>query len=275
MLTCLLGENKINLFDNKYDKNQLKKWAEKDILICEVCGKPYEYCHGKVKMPYFRHKDKQECFDLYSEQETQEHIKGKIDLYNWLLQQKQITEVILEGWIPYTKQRPDIMFKYNGKQHVIEYQCTPISGEYYERHELYKASDIKDIWVLGTLKYFQMYHDGNGNKRVSEIEKNTPYYYDTEQNMFFHRDIKIPNRMNKKTYNLIGKDFTLYDECKQNVATIKDSYVDYEDRYVENWNWHRRHLPKTSLKRCYNANYSRAYCRKINEMKLGGNKWLE
>ena len=72
MLTCLLGENKINLFDNKYDKNQLKKWAEKDILICEVCGKPYEYCHGKVKMPYFRHKDKQECFDLYSEQETQE-----------------------------------------------------------------------------------------------------------------------------------------------------------------------------------------------------------
>lgn len=93
--------------------------------------------------------------------------------------------------------------------------------------------------------------------------------------MFFHRDIKIPNRMNKKTYNLIGKDFTLYDKCKQNVATIKDSYVDYEDRYVENWNWYRRHLPKTSLKRCYNANYSRAYCRKINEMKLGGNKWLE
>ena len=166
MLTCLIGDNKINLVENKYEKEELKKWSSKRILKCPICGKDYEYCHGKVKMPYFRHKDKEECNYLYSESETQEHLQGKTDLYNWLLKQPNVTKVELEAYIPETKQRPDIMFEWNGQICVIEYQCTPIASEYYERHELYEACGIKDIWVCGADKYFQYYHSGNGVKQI-------------------------------------------------------------------------------------------------------------
>ena len=270
MLSCLVGEKRINLFDKKYDKLQLKKWADKNILICPACNKPYEYCHGVVKTPYFRHKDKQECIDLYSETETQEHLRGKMDIYNWLIQQEPITDVELEGWLPLTKQRPDIMFKCNGEQYVIEYQCTPISTEYHERHELYQASGIKDVWILGTLKYLQLYHDGHGSKRVSEIEKYTEYYYDSINEMMLFRDSNIPSRMNKKTYNLMDDKFSLYKTNYPNILSIKNSSLDYDYKWVKNWNCWSKYQPKNVKKYCYIKNYSRAYCKKLDEMKLGG-----
>ena len=133
----------------------LKKWSKKKILLCPVCGKPYEYCHGEVKTPYFRHMDKAECEDKYSESETEEHLNGKRDLYEWVKRQVGVTNAVLEGWIPKTKQRPDIMFDYNNKKYVIEYQCSPIATEYIERHELYQAVGFTDIWIAGVKKYFK------------------------------------------------------------------------------------------------------------------------
>lgn len=149
----------------------LKKWSKKKILLCPACGKPYEYCHGEVKTPYFRHMDKAECEDKYSESETEEHINGKRDLYEWIKKQDGITNAVLEGWIPETKQRPDIMFNYNNKKYVIEYQCSPIATEYIERHELYKAVGITDIWICGTEKYLQ------DNMREKTIEDSSDGFY--------------------------------------------------------------------------------------------------
>lgn len=99
--------------------------------------------------------DKNECEDKYSESETEEHLNGKRDLFEWIRKQDGVTNAVLEGWIPETKQRPDIIFEYDGKKYVIEYQCSPIATEYVERHELYKTSGINDIWILGTEKYLK------------------------------------------------------------------------------------------------------------------------
>lgn len=136
-----------------------------------MCGKPYEYCHGRVKTPYFRHKEKSECEDKYSESETEEHLNGKKDLYEWIKRQPGVYDAVLEGWIPETKQRPDIMFKYQGKQYVIEYQCSPIASEYIERHELYNIIGINDIWICGTNKYLQK------NMRDKYLENVSCGYY--------------------------------------------------------------------------------------------------
>lgn len=117
----------------------------------------YEYCHGMVISQYFRHKDKsKECDGLYHEPETEEHIKGKILLYNWLKKletEKVISNVQLESYIKETKQRPDMYFEQDGVRYVIEFQCTPIATEYLKRRELYRLAGIKDIWVLGLEKY--------------------------------------------------------------------------------------------------------------------------
>ena len=96
----------------------------------------YEYCHGQVQTPYFRHKDKAQCPYAYGEPETEEHLQGKMALYHWLLTLPDVSDVVLEAWLPDTHQRPDIMFRQNGQIYVLEYQCTPIATEFFERHDL-------------------------------------------------------------------------------------------------------------------------------------------
>lgn len=188
MITCKVGKEIINCYDGIHNKEQLKKWAKKNILICPVCNKPYEYCHGEFKSPYFRHKEKCECEDRYSESESTEHINGKRDLFEWIKIQDGVTETILEGWLPETKQRPDIMFKWNEKQYVIEYQCTPIASEYIERHELYKSAGIIDIWVLGTKEYCNnINQESTQNKRGRVIEDYTSFYYDSLNSVFMFK----------------------------------------------------------------------------------------
>ena len=273
MLTCLIGDNKINLVENKYEKKELKKWSSKRILKCPICGKDYEYCHGKVKMPYFRHKDKEECNYLYSELETQEHLQGKTDLYNWLLKQPNVTKVELEAYIPETKQRPDIMFEWNGQICVIEYQCTPIASEYYERHELYEVCGIKDIWICGAEKYFQCYHNGSGIKHISEIEKNTNLYYDTKVGCIF----QIDKEMSKKNFEMINNDKTYVHKMttpfdylvnKENFFNVK--YIDksYRMQYYypsgRRSNKYRYPLIRYEFKK----NYSLAKCMSLNSIRL-------
>lgn len=161
----------------------MKEWSNKNILKCPVCGGTYEYCHGMILSPYFRHKDKsKECEGLYYESETEEHIKGKILIYNWLktLEVKGIVNnVQLESYIKETKQRPDLYFEQNGTRHVIEFQCTPISTEYLKRRELYRLAGIKDIWILGLEKY-QI--DGK-NKTIEE--KGTQLKLDVANNIIY------------------------------------------------------------------------------------------
>lgn len=122
--------------------------------------------------------DKVQCLEYYSEPETEEHLNGKQDLYEWIKKQPGVTDAILEGWLPETKQRPDIMFKLNGEQYVIEYQCTPIATEYVERHDLYKAAGIKDIWIAGTEKYF------SPNSRRKFLEDHIVGYYNPETKIY-------------------------------------------------------------------------------------------
>lgn len=178
ILTCKLGDKSINCYDNSISKEQLKKWSTKKILRCPVCNEPYEYCHGEIKTPYFRHMEKSDCEDLYFEPETEEHLNGKLQLYNWIKQQPDVSDVILEGWLPETKQRPDVMFKYRGNQFVIEYQCSPISTEYLERHNLYKTVGIFDMWICGVEKYLQK------NMRGKFIEEYAVGYYNPSKSSF-------------------------------------------------------------------------------------------
>lgn len=232
MLTSVLNNKIINCIDGIYSKDQLKSWSKKGILKCPVCGKSYEYCHGQIKMPYFRHKDKNMCEAKYIESETQEHLKGKRDLFRWIKNMPGTYDVVLEGWVPGTKQRPDIMFKYDSEQYVIEYQCTPIASEYFERHSLYQAAGIKDIWILGAKNYFEEYYIGRSRKRLNTIETfaNT-LYYDTDLKMLMMavHDCLIKKIPNKKF--LYYKKYR-YDNNKNNFIRIKSMYYDYEYKWT-------------------------------------------
>ena len=220
MLTALIGDEVINCYDGTHTKEQLKKWSKKKILLCPACRKPYEYCHGHIKDPYFRHMEKEECKDKYSESETEEHLVGKRDLYEWIKKQDGVTNVILEAWIPETKQRPDIMFEYNGKKYVIEYQCSPIASEYIERHELYKVAGIRDIWICGTEKYL------GDNKRLNTLETCCKLYYDTKSKALYKMD-----SMDVKEFSYLSKLREYRYEIKNRYAT-KYIISKYKNRKV-------------------------------------------
>lgn len=197
ILTCKLGNEIINCYDGTHNKEQFKKWASKNILLCPACNNPYEYCHGEFVSPYFRHRRNISCTSLFSEPETEEHIVGKRDLFEWIKKQDGVTNPVLEGWMPETKQRPDIMFEYNGMKCVIEYQCSPIASEYIKRHELYQAANIRDIWICGTSKYL------GENKRLKELEKAACLYYDTKNKYIY----KLEN-ISEKEYERIVKMYS-------------------------------------------------------------------
>lgn len=188
MLTCKLGDSIINCYDGAHSKETLKSWANKNILVCSACGKPYEYCHGRIVHPYFRHKEKDQCEDKYSEAETEEHIEGKKSLYEWIKAQEGVCDAVLEAWLPETHQRPDIMFKYNGEKYVIEYQCTPIASQYLERHELYSAAGIHDIWILGTEKYLDKSEHASKNTHKT-IEDYCSLYFDAILGVIVSNDL--------------------------------------------------------------------------------------
>ena len=79
MLTCLINNQLLNLVDTPYNNKTIQKWADKGILKCPICGGSYEFCLGRIRIPYFRHKEKNKCKDIYSEPETVEHLQGKIE----------------------------------------------------------------------------------------------------------------------------------------------------------------------------------------------------
>jgi competence CoiA-like predicted nuclease len=112
------------------------------------------YKHGKIKVPHFAHEKDNTCDYIYHENETNEHIKGKVFLYDWVKKIPEVTYSKLEAWLPDTKQKPDIYFEIGATKYVIEYQCTPITiDEFNTRHGLYELSDINDIWFFGFDKY--------------------------------------------------------------------------------------------------------------------------
>lgn len=252
MLTCKVGETIINCFDNKYDKYTLKKWSDKDKLVCPDCNKPYEYCHGEIVNPYFRHKEKSiECENIYSEPETQEHINGKMILYKWLLELQEngeIQNVKLESYISETKQRPDLYFEKDGIRYVIEYQCTPIATEYLERHRLYELAKVNDIWILGMEKYnISINEDGIiHTSHYKEIEKHTEYYLDVTSSKFIITNYPIklclPHKFLAldKYYQFNINDFGINSDLKiislsneiLNKFIIEDEKL-YNDYYIQ------------------------------------------
>lgn len=274
MLSCLLNGKRIDCYGGLHTKEQLKAWAAKGILLCPACGKPYEYCHEEVKMPYFRHKDKNICEDKYSEPETEEHKKGKKDLYEWIKIQPGVTNAELEGWLPATKQRPDIMFKYKGQQCVLEYQCSPISSEYIERHELYQAAGVKDIWVCGAQKFFQEFHHGSGIKQIATIENSQTFYYDPiSKNVytivpFNKKEYEKLFSRKKQTDSHFMKNIYDYVPGMVNYYEVKSSSVNYTSEYYYPSGRRSNKYPYPVRKSIYSSNRSVAKCLRLSNLRL-------
>ncbi|MDE1547975.1 competence protein CoiA [Jeotgalibaca caeni] len=111
---------------------------------CPGCKEPVFLKKGGRKLAHFCHYAHAECHQ-FSEGETQAHLLGKQQLFQWLVDQG--IEVEMEAWLPELKQRPDLLV---GGNIALEYQCSPIQTErLVERTNGYLKAGYEVIWLCG------------------------------------------------------------------------------------------------------------------------------
>lgn len=115
---------------------------------CPSCGQGLILKQGVIKQAHFSHSAKSSCHS-FSEGETEEHLAGKEQLFDWL--NGAYKRVKLEAYLPDIQQRPDLyMESLEGDQICLEFQCSPIpSSQVIQRSQTYIDHGYQVVWILG------------------------------------------------------------------------------------------------------------------------------
>lgn len=134
-----------------------KKW------FCPGCQTQVIIKSGKINRAHFAHKTRETC-SLFSESESEEHLKGKKIIANNC--EKYGIEYELEAFLPELNQRPDVLIE---KKIAIEFQCSSLSSERFkERTESYLDYGYQVVWLLG--KKFHL------KEKLSSLQKQFIYF---------------------------------------------------------------------------------------------------
>ena len=91
---------------------------------CTQCSEQVILKNGPIKIPHFAHTRNVSCTQAFSEGESEDHLNGKLHLYEFL--QKHSSSVELEAYLPSLHQRPDLYVQSNVSKFAIEFQCSQI-----------------------------------------------------------------------------------------------------------------------------------------------------
>ncbi|MEH7308893.1 competence protein CoiA, partial [Neobacillus drentensis] len=131
-----------------YQKEALLELRSKEEFFCPICGESLLLKLGDQRIFHFAHQRGGNCREFF-ENETIYHMEGKLQLYHWLIKQK--IPSILEYFDREIQQRPDIMFKFNGKKYALEYQCSTIPESIFiKRTQTYLENGYQPIWILSS-----------------------------------------------------------------------------------------------------------------------------
>ncbi|TYS62804.1 competence protein CoiA [Bacillus infantis] len=148
MLTAIRKSGKFINSADFTDRETLRKLKVKEgCFLCPVCREKVMLKVGTRKIPHFAHYKEHSC-EASFENESEYHMKGKLDIYRWLIANN--VHARLETYIKSIKQRPDICFVYAGKKFAVEFQCSPIPESLIaSRTSAYKEAGFTPIWILG------------------------------------------------------------------------------------------------------------------------------
>ncbi|HEY2421738.1 MAG TPA: competence protein CoiA family protein [Neobacillus sp.] len=147
MLTARTKSGKKICLGNENTKDTLLYLRSKEEFVCPVCGEDVSLKLGDQRIYHFAHRSGGTCRDFY-ENESNYHMEGKRQLFQWLKRQKIPSE--LEYYDKEIKQRPDIMFIYNRKKYALEFQCSSIPEQVYlKRTNTYLHNGYHPLWILG------------------------------------------------------------------------------------------------------------------------------
>lgn len=148
MLTARTKTGKKISLGYDYKKETLLNLRKKEEFLCPICGESVLLKLGDLRIFHFAHKQGGTCRDFY-ESESVYHMEGKRQLYQWLIQQK--IPSVLEYYDSEIQQRPDIMFKLNGKKYALEFQCSTLPEKVFiKRTRKYLDNNYIPLWILSS-----------------------------------------------------------------------------------------------------------------------------
>ncbi|MCM2675056.1 competence protein CoiA [Alkalicoccobacillus plakortidis] len=189
MLTAVLQDGTRISMADKWFESELMDLRKKQQFKCPVCSAAVTLKLGSKRQWHFAHHTKHTC-RISLEPESPYHLKGKLDIYHWLINQG--IKASLEMYLPLIQQRPDVLCKVEGKLYAIEYQCSPLSEElFFERTMGYRRMGITPIWILGgnrlRRKQAEQYHllgfEWN-TSRLNRLEQMYVTYYCSETQLW-------------------------------------------------------------------------------------------
>jgi len=147
LLTAIRKDGTLVQLLPRRPKELLKREKGKGEFFCPECKEKVIMKIGTKKMEHFAHEKGSVCAESY-ERETDYHINGKLQLYQWL--EKQQFAPQLEPYYSSIRQRPDIGVSCFDRNFAIEFQCAVIPSELMEkRTNQYRSKEIVPIWILG------------------------------------------------------------------------------------------------------------------------------
>ncbi|KOS66724.1 hypothetical protein AEA09_18525 [Lysinibacillus contaminans] len=133
----------------EYTRNVLQQLRQQGKFYCPQCQQPVQLKIGTINIPHFAHIANQACDRLFAEGESVLHLKGKIQLFEWLKKLGHTVE--LEPYLSKLAQRPDILLTKQDQLVAVEFQCSSISYEKWRaRTDGYKKERIEALWLFQT-----------------------------------------------------------------------------------------------------------------------------
>jgi competence protein CoiA len=147
MLTAIFDNGRRISLGERWSKEELLHLRKEGTFLCPQCKERVILKLGDKKMYHFSHLKRTECENFY-ENETEYHMQGKLQLYQWLAKQGMKPE--LEYFDRRINQRMDIYFTFNNHPYALEYQCSSIQESLYLKRTLgYLKSGYLPLWILG------------------------------------------------------------------------------------------------------------------------------
>lgn len=138
-------------------------------FTCPACHRAVRSRCGQVMRPHFAHYQRQAC-DFFTENESQEHLSLKAQLYKSLLNQSSVQ---VEAVLPDLGQVADLLV--NGEL-ALEVQCSRLSIERLrQRTQAYRQHGYQVRWLLGEKLWLK--------ESLSALQKQFLYF---SKNMGFH-----------------------------------------------------------------------------------------
>jgi competence protein CoiA len=132
------------------EQKSLTEWRrlrKDNKFFCPICGQEVVMKIGEKRIPHFAHMKVSNC-SIILERESPIHLLGKKRMYDWFHHQR--LPVQLEPYLPFIRQRPDLLVQWERDRYAIEFQCSKIEQQLFiERTKSYQKNRISPIWIAG------------------------------------------------------------------------------------------------------------------------------